>query len=186
MTGFAQYAEAIHDELAELLPRVDAEAIEELVQAMMDAKRIFLFGQGRTGHVTRAFAVRLMHLGLDVHFPGDATTPPIKESDLCIVNSGTGDTRFAYHVAAAAREAGAKLATITAHPSARIGKLAHVLVKVPAPTKGERFGPSKSIQPPGSLFEQVLMLVLDAVVLMLMDRLGQSSEFMQERHANIE
>jgi 6-phospho-3-hexuloisomerase len=38
----------------------------------------------------------------------------------------------------------------------------------------------------GSLFEQSLLVVLDAVVLELMQRRGESSESMFLRHANLE
>jgi len=173
-------------EIAGVLRHVDAEAVGRLVDQMLEAERVFLFGQGRTGYVTRAFAVRLMHLGLTVHMVGDASTPPITPRDLCLVNSGTGETRFSYHVIEAAREAGAKTATITAHPEARIGRLADLAVRIPAPTKGPPFGPNASRQPAGSLFEQALFVLLDAVVLTLMERLGGTQSDMLHRHANIE
>jgi len=38
----------------------------------------------------------------------------------------------------------------------------------------------------GSLFEQSLLVVLDAVVLALMDRRGEGPETMFARHANLE
>ena len=173
-------------EVAGVLRRVDGEAVDLLAKRILAAERVFLFGQGRTGYVTRAFAVRLMHLGLSVHMVGDASTPPITSRDLCLVNSGTGETRFSYHVVEAAREAGAGTATITAHPGARIGRLSDLVVTIPAPTKGKPFGPSASRQPAGSLFEQALFVLLDAVVLTLMERLGGTQSDMLQRHANIE
>jgi len=176
----------ILDELNAVLDEVDEGCVAPVVDAMLAAQKVFVFGQGRTGEVTRAFAVRLMHLGLTVHFVGDTTTPPITNRDLCLVNSGTGDTRFVYHVAKAAQEAGARVATITAHPNARIGRLADLIVKIPAPTKGEQFGPGTSKQPAGSLFEQALFITLEGVVLALMDRLGQGRQSLLQRHANIE
>ena len=183
---FIQRLDRILGEMRNVLSGLDLAASEPLIQALLQADRVFVFGQGRTGYMTRAFAVRLMHLGMDVHFVGDTTTPPITPRDLCLVNSGTGGTRFAYHVAVAAKEAGARLATITAHPEARIGKLADIVLRIPAPTKGERFGPAASKQPAGSLFEQTLMIVLDGLVLVLMERLGHTSHSLLQRHANIE
>ena len=176
----------ILEENRAVLSHVEHEPIEQLIEAIVKAEHVFIFGQGRTGHISRFFAVRLMHLGLTVHFVGETTTPPITSRDLCIVNSGTGETRFVYHVAVAAKKAGATLATITAHPQARIGRLADICICVPAPTKGEPFGPSASQQPAGSLFEQTTMLILEATVLMLVDRLEMSPSSMLERHANIE
>jgi len=176
----------ILDENRAVLSQMERAPIQKLIDAIVQAEQVFVYGQGRTGHVSRAFAVRLMHLGLRVHFVGETTTPPITPRDLCILNSGTGETRFVYHVAVAAKEAGARLATITAHPQARIGRLADIVVHVPAPTKGQSFGPSASRQPAGSLFEQASMIILEAIVLMLIDRLEASPSSMLERHANIE
>jgi len=192
MKGFAlphrlkERIQLILDEIQDVLDRVPPKPIEELVEAICKAEKIFLYGQGRTGHVTRSFAVRLMHLGLKVHFVGETTTPPISSRDLCIVNSGTGETRFVYHVAVAAKEAGACLATITSRPTARIGALADIVAEIPAPTKGQPFGPSASRQPAGSLFEQTAMIIMEAIVLMLIDRLGQTPLSLLQRHTNIE
>lgn len=177
------------EEMTEVLRHVDETSVTRLVDGIVRAEKVFLFGQGRSGYVTRAFAVRLMHLGLNVHFVGDTTAPPITSKDLCLVNSGTGETRFSYHAMEAAREAGATTATMTAHPEARIGKMADVVVVIPAPTKGEsrtsrQAGGSR--QPAGSLFEQALFVVLESMVLMLMERLGGTSWDMLRRHTNIE
>ena len=177
---------SILDELQAVLDEVDTLSVDRLIRALLRAEKIFLYGQGRTGHLSRAFAVRLMHLGMNAHFVGETTTPPITRRDLCIVNSGTGRTRFVYHVAAAAKKAGAKLATITAHPEARIAQMADIIVTIPAPTKGEVTGRQGSRQPPGSLFEQAALLLMDAMVLVLMDRLHLTARTLAKRHANIE
>jgi len=177
---------SILGELEGVLGKVDHEPVNRLIDALMAADSIFLYGQGRTGSMTRAFATRLMHLGMKAHFVGETTTPPITDKDLCLVNSGTGRTRFVYHVAAVAKGAGATLATLTAHPEARIAQMADHVVYIPAPTKGESGGPEGSNQPPGSLFEQAALLLMDGMVLALMERLGLSAETLAERHANIE
>lgn len=183
--AFHNRIRSILDENAAVLSRVSPPDVEKLIKALLRADKIFIYGQGRTGHMSRAFATRLMHLGMEVHFVGETTTPPISRRDLCLVNSGTGRTRFVYHVAAAAKEAGAKLATITAHPEARIGQMADIVVTVPAPTKGETLHP-RSRQPQGSLFEQAALLMMDAVVMILMERLHINAGRLARRHANIE
>ncbi len=177
---------SILEELDAVLGRVESAEVDRLASSLLKAETVFLYGQGRTGQITRMFAVRLMHLGLKAHFVGETTTPPISGRDLCLVNSGTGRTRFVYHVAAAAKEAGATLATITAHPEARIGQMADIVVTVPAPTKGELPGRKRSKQPPGSLFEQAALLVMEACVMALMERLKITTRQLAERHANIE
>jgi 6-phospho-3-hexuloisomerase len=183
---FRSRLQGIISELQSVLEKVDVRSVDELARALLRARKIFIYGQGRTGHVSRAFAVRLMHLGMDAHFVGETTTPPITRHDLCLVNSGTGRTRFVYHVAAAAKEAGARLATITAHPEARIAAMADIVVHVPAPTKGEVNRNTTTRQPPGSLFEQATLLLMDTLVLVLMDRLHLTPKKLAKRHANIE
>lgn len=184
--AFGSRVQRILAELEQILRQVDTNAVDDLAREIMQAKRIFLYGQGRTGFMTRAFATRLMHLGMEAHFVGETTTPPITSEDLCMVNSGTGRTRFVYHVAAAAKEANATLATLTAHPEARIAKMADIVVTIPGPTKGETSGPDGSSQPPGSLFEQAALLLMDAIVIALMERMNLSVETLASRHANIE
>lgn len=183
--AFHKRIRSILDENAAILQRVTPGDVEKLIKALVRAEKIFIYGQGRTGHVSRAFATRLMQMGMEVHFVGETTTPRISRRDLCLVNSGTGQTRFVYHVAAAAKEAGAKLATITAHPEARIGQMADIVVTVPAPTKGETLN-RRSRQPQGSLFEQAALLMMDAIVMILMDRLHITPSRLARRHANIE
>ena len=184
--NFVSRLHGILAEIQSVLDHVDVNAVDTLVEALVKAEKIFLYGQGRTGHMSRAFAVRLMHLGLDAYFVGETTTPPISSRDLCLVNSGTGKTRFVYHVAAAAKSAGAKLGTITAHPEARIAQMADIVVTVPAPTKGETSGQKGSLQPAGSLFEQAALLLMEATVMVLMDRLQLTADTLAGRHANIE
>ena len=183
---FRSRLQGIISELQSVLNEVDVRSVDELARALLRARKIFIYGQGRTGHVSRAFAVRLMHMGMDVHFVGETTTPVITRRDLCLVNSGTGRTRFVYHVAEAAKEAGARLATITAHPEARIAAMADIVVHVPAPTKGEVNRNKITRQPPGALFEQATLLLMDTLVLVLMDRLHLTPKKLAKRHANIE
>jgi 6-phospho-3-hexuloisomerase len=65
------------------------------------------------------------------------------------------------------------IALITAAPRSAIGKLAEVVVPVPAPTpKAGQVPAPSSIQPMGALFEQCLLRLFDAVVLRLMERKG--------------
>ncbi len=183
---FRSRLQAIISELQSVLNEVDVRSVDELARGLLRARKIFIYGQGRTGHVSRTFAVRLMHLGMNAHFVGETTTPPITRRDLCLVNSGTGQTRFVYHVAAAAQEAGARLATITAHPEARIAAMADIVVVIPAPTKGEVNSHKTTRQPPGSLFEQAALLLMDTLVLVLMDRLRLTPNKLAKRHTNIE
>jgi 6-phospho-3-hexuloisomerase len=54
-------------------------AADALVEAIVAAKRIVVFGLGREGLQMRGFAMRLFHMGRDVSVWGDMTTPPVGE-----------------------------------------------------------------------------------------------------------
>jgi 6-phospho-3-hexuloisomerase len=53
----------------------------------------------------RAFAMRLMHIGFQVHVAGDVTTPAIRGGNLLIIGSGSGETSGLVSMAAKARSA---------------------------------------------------------------------------------
>ena len=93
----------IIDELAANADKVPVEPLEALADAVLGAKRIFVAGAGRAGFAARAFALRLMHLGLTVYFVGEPTTPSIGPGDLLVINSGSGETES---LAIMARRAG--------------------------------------------------------------------------------
>lgn len=79
--------------------------------------------------------------------------------------------------------------TVTMFPDHTIGEMADVIVKVPGSTPKKAAGeenPAQSVQPMGNLFEQLSWLTYDSIIMVLMDKLGQTSEEMMERHTNLE
>jgi 6-phospho-3-hexuloisomerase len=82
---------------------------------------------------------------------------------------------------------GAKVGVITIFPESSLARLAQCRVLIPAPTpKSGQDNAETSIQPMGTLFEQSLLLTLDVIVMMLMEKLGRTSEQMFKLHANLE
>ena len=79
--------------------------------------------------------------------------------------------------------------TVTMFPDHTIGEMADVIVKVPGSTPKKAAGeenPAQSVQPMGNLFEQLSWLTYDSIIMVLMDRLSQTSEEMMGRHTNLE
>ena len=150
---------------------------------------VFVAGAGRTGFASRAFANRMMHLGKPAFFVGETTTPSVGEGDVLVVGSGSGTTASLVAAVEKAKGIGVEVVTLTMFPDHRIGALADVVVAVPGVTPKRAPGEAQSaesIQPMGSLFEQLCWLAYDALVLILMPLLGQTGESMFERHANLE
>ena len=80
--NYREQAKIILEEHRQVFERLDTEQIQAFVDAIKAARRIILIGVGREGLSTRAFTMRLMHLGLDSHWIWDETTPSIGEGDL--------------------------------------------------------------------------------------------------------
>lgn len=179
--------EMILEELRGTLAKAEEGAIASFLDRITRANRLFLAGTGRSGFMVRSFAVRLMHLGFTTYVVGDTVTPSITAGDLLILGSGSGETGSLREMAQKARKLDVPIALVTASPQSTIGKLADVVVSLPAPTpKGGQVQTLPSIQPMGTLFEQSLLLLLDLVVLRLMERKDIGPEVMFARHANLE
>lgn len=58
-----QNLQAILAELMADAQQIDGEEVNALGEAIMQAKRVFVAGAGRSGFAARAFANRLMHTG---------------------------------------------------------------------------------------------------------------------------
>ncbi len=183
---FSNAARIVHKEIAEALALVDDTQIDVLVSALVAAPRIFVAGAGRVGLASRAFAMRLMHLGLKVFFVGDVTTPAIGPGDLLLICSGSGETASIALIADLAAKCGAEIATITRDPEAHIGRRAKTVVQLMVADAGGKQRLTSPVQPMTSLFEQSLFLLLDAVVLGRMSSLGQTDATMRQRHNNLE
>jgi 6-phospho-3-hexuloisomerase len=187
MRDYQQFVSAILSEIDGSMRSVAPESLDALRQSIQSSARIYVVGKGRSGLYMRAFAMRLMHLGLSVHVIDDVTTPGIREGDLLIIGSGSGGTASLVNYAEKAKKIGAQVALITAAPSSPIGEKADHVIHISAPTpKTTTVDVRTSIQPMANLFEQTLGLLLDIVTMQLMDDLKINSEQMFARHANLE
>ena len=74
--------EEILEELTENAKHISSSSLEKFANEIIKARHIFVAGAGRSGFVARGFANRLMHLGLEVFFVGEPTTPAIEKKDL--------------------------------------------------------------------------------------------------------
>lgn len=158
---------------------------ERAAAALGEAARVFVLGAGRSGIALRMTAMRLMHLGLEVHVVGDATTPAIARGDALLVASGSGSTTGLVRSASAAKAAGATILALSAAAESPLAELADHLLVVPAAAKLDRSG-TNSTQYAGSLFEQSVVLVGDALFDILWRRSGSTAEELWHRHANLE
>jgi 6-phospho-3-hexuloisomerase len=169
---------------------ISDDEVLDLVERIVKARSVFVGGVGRSGLMARAFAMRLMHVGKTTHVVFDPTTPPILTEDLLVLCSGSGRTSSMIAIAERAQAAGAPLALVTSAIISPLGSLADTRVLLPphieSPKPGEIISEPEIMQPVRTLFEQSLLLFLDALVLLLMGRLGVTAEEMEARHTDLE
>jgi 6-phospho-3-hexuloisomerase len=169
----------IRAEVTAALARIDPAGVQRFCDELLNARRVFIAGAGRSGLVGRMFAMRLMHLGRAAHVVGEATTPAIGKRDLLVALSGSGKTESVLTIAKLAKEQGAKVSAVSTSEKTPLARKAHSVLVVP----GTR--PADSRQLLHSIFDQTLLLTLDAVTMMLAERLKQSQDSLAARHANL-
>ncbi len=180
---------AVLQEISKVLGEVDEYQVGLLIQQIRKAEIIIVCGVGRMGLASKAFAMRLGHMGLKAYALGDSTIPAVKKGDLIIICSGSGETQTMYDLTLLGKQSGAKIALISSyidHNKSRMAKIADTVVVINAPSKLRKINGFTSVQPMTTLNEQCLTIFFDSLVLVLMDKLKQTSDIMWKRHFNLE
>ena len=166
------------DKIQEAVCSVDEEKQGKLIDSILEAKTVFIYGSGRSGLVGQLFAVRLVQIGLDVHFVGDMTTPIIGKEDLTILISNTGETMSAVQTANIARRIGSKVICVTGNSSSKLAHASSIVIEV----KHDGAGDSQ-YAPLGTVFEDAVSIFFDSIVPCIMKKKGITENDMRKRHA---
>jgi 6-phospho-3-hexuloisomerase len=172
----------IIDKISGVLEATDDTYDVKLTQLLDNAKRIFIAGAGRSKLVGNFFAMRLVHGGYDVSVVGEIVTPSIKQGDLLIIISGSGETEQLIAFTKSAKKIGANIVLISAKSESTIGDLADAVFRIGSP---EQYGKVKGM-PMGTVFELSTLLFLEAIISHIIHDKGIPEEVMRERHANLE
>jgi len=171
--------------------------VEKLLAELLNAKRIYVIGAGRSGLVAKAFAMRLMHLGLQAYVVGETITPALNTGDTIVVFSGSGRTKTVADIAETAKDIGAHICLITSNAESRIGRISDCIVIIENQRDEveddalefeirQMMGDHKSFAPLGTLFETASMIFADAVISRLMEITKTDENALKNRHTNIE
>ena len=172
----------IIEKISSVLSVTDASYDEALTKLLDGARRIFVAGAGRSGLVAKFFAMRLMHGGYEVFVVGEIVTPSIREGDLLIVISGSGETETMIAFVKRAKELGGKVALLTTKASSTIGDLSDKVFQIGTP---EQYGKIVGM-PMGTTFELSTLFFLEATISHIIHEKGIPEEEMRTRHANLE
>lgn len=181
---YSELYSRILEQLKDTAGNVSDEEVDTMIDAIMNAKQIFIGGAGRSLLMMRSLAMRLMQFGFNSHVVGDTTTPAIREGDLLILGTNSGETKNLKSWVEVAKTNNAKILVITSNPSSTIGSQADYVVRF------NKIVDVDKIQSSGSSFEQSLLIFCDAVVMYLFNTRNLSSEeidkFIRIKHANLE
>lgn len=180
--------EKILTEHRRVFEKIDQVNMREFIDEVKNHNRIFLIGVGREGMATRAFAMRLMHMGKEIHWIWDDTAPSIGEGDLLIATLGDGGIGHINYVCERAKETGARIYAVTGSPSGNTARnVADKVFFVPAAVYRGTDDVVPSFQPMGNLFEQCLLILFDIIVMTIVaEEPDLSFEKMSRMHRNVE
>lgn len=174
----------INEELKCASEQITEAQIDQFIEAVNSHNRIFVYGTGRSGLMLKALAMRLMQIGCQSYVVGETTTPSVGNDDLLIVASASGETQSVCNAADDGVKQGADVLVITGSQESTLSRKHEPLIRIEAATK---FAESKaSVQPLGSLFEQMLLMIFDAVILKMSTQSADTNKKMAKRHASIE
>lgn len=188
--------EAILDNIRDAEEYLVEEDIANFIEIITTADNIFVTGAGRSGLAAKAFAMRLMHLGLSSYVVGETISPAINAGDCILAISGSGETNTIVTAAKISKKRGAKVLALTSYPESSLGQIADGIIHVKGRTKvevdDENYlkrqikGNYTSLTPLGTAFELTSLVFLDGLVSELMEAMGKTEEDLKNRHTVLE
>ena len=188
--------EAILDNIRDAEEYLNEEDIANFIEIITTADNIFVTGAGRSGLAAKAFAMRLMHLGLSSYVVGETISPAINAGDCILAISGSGETNTIVTAAKISKKRGAKVLALTSYPESSLGQLADGIIHVKGRTKvevdDENYlkrqikGNYTSLTPLGTAFELTSLVFLDGLVSELMEAMGKTEQDLKNRHTVLE
>lgn len=185
----------ILDNVRKVSDSLDPENIQQMNNILKTSQNVFVMGLGRSGLMARAFAMRLMHLGISVYVVGETITPAITSEDCLLAISGSGETLSIISAAEMAQKRSAKIIAVTSYVDSTLGEMADLIVHIEGRTKIDSEknyltrqinGKHQSLSPLGTLFEVTTLIFLDGIIAQLMVEMGKTEEDMKARHTVLE
>ena len=181
MTTARDASAFILTEIGKLLAEDRTAEITAAVDLIMKAPQVFVYGVGRSGLVARAFAMRLVQLGLECFFIGETITPIVESGDCVLIVSNTGATMSAIQTANIARRVGASVVSLTGSRTSKLAHASNVVIQIRENGRPE----AAKHAPLGTLFEDAGLVLLDGMVAQVMERLGEAGETLGAPHPSM-
>jgi 3-hexulose-6-phosphate synthase / 6-phospho-3-hexuloisomerase len=180
--GKTTHRHMILDKIASVLSATNDSYYDQLTDMLDTAARVFVAGAGRSGLVCKFFAMRLVHSGYDASVVGEVVTPSIKNGDLLVVISGSGETEQLIAFTKKARAEGARILLVSSKASSTIGDMADAVFQI---GRTDQYGKVLGM-PMGTIFELSTLSFLEGAISHIIHEKGIAEETMRSRHANLE
>ena len=175
---------------------IDEEVISRFMEILTSSENVFVMGAGRSGLAAKAFAMRLVHLGISAYVVGETISPAIYKDDCILAISGSGETKTIVSAVQIAKKRGSKALALTSYPESSLGKISNVVMIVKGRTKidvdDEDYikrqieGNYASLTPLGTTFELTSLIFLDGLISELMYKMGKTEYDLKYRHTVFE
>jgi 6-phospho-3-hexuloisomerase len=172
--------------------RLDHKELEEAVEAIIRAKKIYVLGIGHSGFFGRILAMKLNHVGLRAFTLFDEINPPFERDDLFIAISQSGETKTIATLAEKAKGIGGKVLSVSSVRESTLQTLsdaALIIEKVDAGVDYQilsKIGDLNNQNFLGTLFGFNIYILFYTIIIMLADRLGETADSINARHANLQ
>jgi 6-phospho-3-hexuloisomerase len=165
--------------ISSALSSITQDEVDWCVGHILTAKKVFLYGVGRSGLVGKAFAMRLVQMGLQAFFIGETVSPVVTKDDMAIIISNTGETISAIQTANILRRVGADVIVITGDRTSNLARAGNIVIHIEVPSSKKK----SQYAPLGTLFEDSSLIFFDLLVPLLMERLNETEASLRRRHA---
>lgn len=176
---FHRAEQYIGDRVSATLAQIDSATIGRAVEILAKAPAIFVYGAGRSGIIGRAFAMRLVQVGLTAYVIGESVTPIVRRGDAVFILSGRGESYSSTQTANIVRREGAELIVVTGRRTSKLAHASSLLLSLDFKEEST----DRRLAPLGTLFESASLRLTDALIAELMRVRNESDETMRARHA---
>lgn len=189
------YAALAH-EFSECLVSISRLVCEKSITALVDSilcvQKVFVYGVGQTGFLSRLLSMKLGHVGVNSSFVYSETTPVFNPSDMLIVLSQSGETAVCRMLVKKAKEIGGKVVSITSSPDCSLARESDVNINIHIDIKTLRLPELSAIGElahknlSGAVFNIGLYVLIYDLVLQVASQKKETAESIDLRHANLQ
>lgn len=177
-----KYSKLWVEELVEELSSQPME-VESYINTLFCSKRIFTCGRGRSGMGSIYGGIRLAQAGYEVRHIDDPYKPPIREEDLILCDSSSGETPSVINAAKIAKKNKANIASLTTDKKSKLAKLSNICIIL---NRGGNQTKEEPIEFLGTKFEFKAICFKDIVANEVIKKKGLSEAELRKNHANLE